>query len=184
VPYQPRLARNQFQVRISGRVGPGNFTPTSHGTGLKPLSLSGSCHPPEDCRLPPKSSSSGCPLTRFSSGDLPPSLHRHCPVSPLLRSSPPLAGASVLSASRGFRLHLFPYHRQPGSQVPYRSPDWVHATSIPDIAWSVSRLLPCCSQISRTLWFRCRLCIFDKSPVVHLRSSPQSPHDVILSHAF
>ena len=92
----------------------------------------------------------------------------------------PWAGASVISASRGFRLCLFPYHRQPGSQVPYKSQDWVHATSTPDTAWSVSRLLPCCSQISRTLRFRCRPCIFDESPVVHLRSSPQPPHDVIL----
>jgi len=33
-------------------------------------------------------------------GDPPPSLHEHYPVSLLLRSSPPLAGASLLSASR------------------------------------------------------------------------------------
>jgi hypothetical protein len=38
---------------------------------------------------------------RFASGDDPlPSLHGHYPASTLLRSSPPLAGASVLSASR------------------------------------------------------------------------------------
>jgi hypothetical protein len=157
---------------------------TSHRTGLKPLSLSGSCHPLEDCRLPPQSSSSGCPLTRFSSGDLPPSLHRHYPVSTLLRSSPPLAGASVLSVSRASACTFSLIIASQVLKFRTEAPDWVHATSIPDIAWSVSRLLPCSSQISRTLWFRCRLCIFDKSPVVHLRSSPQSPHDVILSHAF
>ena len=39
-------------------------------------------------------------LTRSNGGDLPPSLHGHCPASSLLRSSPPLPGASVLSASR------------------------------------------------------------------------------------
>ena len=44
-------------------------------------------------------------------------------------------GASGLSASRGFRLCLVPSHRQPGFQVPYRSQDWVHATSTPDTAW-------------------------------------------------
>src|SRR6266446_1065163 len=32
--------------------------------------------------------------------DLPPLLHGHCPASSLLRGSPPLSGASVLSASR------------------------------------------------------------------------------------
>ena len=46
------------------------------------------------------------------------SLHGHYPTSPLLRSSPPLSDASVLSASRGHRLCLFPWHRRPGSQVP------------------------------------------------------------------
>src|ERR1700747_2869336 len=40
-----------------------------------------------------------------------------------LRSSSPLAYALVLSASRGFRLCLFPCHRKPSSQVPYESPD-------------------------------------------------------------
>jgi len=41
-----------------------------------------------------------------------PSLHGHYPASRLLRSSPPLACASVLSASRFFRLCLFPFHRK------------------------------------------------------------------------
>jgi hypothetical protein len=60
-----------------------------------------------------------------------------------LRGSPPLAGASVLSASRGYRLCLFPSHHQPGSQVPYESPDEIHAAFTPDTAWPVSRYLPC-----------------------------------------
>src|SRR5712671_1568817 len=40
--------------------------------------------------------------------DPPPSLHGHCPTSSLLRGSPPLSGASVLSASRLEPLVLFP----------------------------------------------------------------------------
>src|SRR5258707_4866890 len=40
--------------------------------------------------------------------DLPPLLHGHCPASSLLRGSPPLSGASVLSASRLEPLVLFP----------------------------------------------------------------------------
>src|SRR6202051_3220400 len=55
-------------------------------------------------RLPPSAESSGssrlpsCP--ELNGDDLPPSLHGHYPASTLLRSSPPLSGASVLSASR------------------------------------------------------------------------------------
>ena len=36
------------------RVGPGNFAPASHRSGREPLDSSGSCHPKEDCRLPPR----------------------------------------------------------------------------------------------------------------------------------
>jgi hypothetical protein len=53
---------------------------------------------------------------------LPPLLRGHYPASSLLRDSPPLLGGSVLSASRSYRLCLFPYHHRTGSQVPYQSP--------------------------------------------------------------
>ena len=98
--------------------------------------------PIESCRLPSRSSSSsGCPLTLkdLDASDLLPWLPGHCPGSTLLRSSPPLADALVLSALRFCRLRLFPYHRQPGSQVPYESPDQIHAPSAPDTAWLVGR---------------------------------------------
>jgi hypothetical protein len=87
-------------------------------------------------------------------GGPPPSLHGHYSVSSVLRGSPPLTGASVLSASRSYRLYLFPCHRQPGSQVPYESPDEIHAACTPDTTWPVSRYLPCsipeqrCSPVS------------------------------------
>jgi len=55
-------------------------------------------------RLPPSAATSGFllgapvdPIGRVASDPLP-SLHGHYPASPLLRSSPPLLGASVLSA--------------------------------------------------------------------------------------
>src|SRR3954452_18694516 len=73
-------------------------------------------------------------------GDPPPSLHRHYPASSLLWGSPNLAGASVLSASWGRHLCLFPSHRRP--QVPCESPDPGHASYTPDTAWPVSRCLP------------------------------------------
>src|ERR1700756_4995125 len=49
-----------------------------------------------------------------------------------LRSSAPLIGASVLLASWGVHLCLFPLHHRPGSQVPYESPDKSHASYTPD----------------------------------------------------
>src|SRR5271157_1052225 len=58
--------------------------------------------------------------------DPPPSLHGHYPASSLLWGGPRLTGPSVLSASRVHRLCLFPWHGQPGSQVPYESPDESH----------------------------------------------------------
>ena len=47
-------------------------------------------------------------LTRSNGDDLPPSLHGHYPASSLLQGSPPLSGASVLSASRLEPLVPFP----------------------------------------------------------------------------
>src|ERR1700736_4530773 len=36
------------------------------------------------------------------------------------------------------RLRLFPWHRRPGSHVPYKSPIELRAASMPDAAWAVS----------------------------------------------
>ncbi len=81
----------------------------AHRSGLDTLASSGSCHRNEDRRLP---SRIGAPPVASwlapNVGDLPPLLHGHYPASSLLRSSPPLAGASVVSASRFLRLCLFP----------------------------------------------------------------------------
>jgi hypothetical protein len=118
-------------------------------------------------------------------GDPPPSLHENYPVSSLLRSSPPLFGTSVLSASRGFRLGLLPYHYRPGSQVPYESPDESHASYTPDIAWPVSRSLPCCSRSKRdTPVLMSSEFDFDALSEVRLHSSLSSLHDVIIVTLF
>ena len=47
-----------------------------------------------------------------------------------------------ISASRFSRLCLFPWHRQTGSQVPYKSLDEIHALYTPDTAWPVCRSPP------------------------------------------
>ena len=54
----------------------------------------------------------------------------------LLRSGPPLPGASVLSASR-FE-SLVPWHHRLGSHVPYKSLVELRAAYMPDAAWAVS----------------------------------------------
>jgi len=95
-------------------------------------------------RLP--SSAENCGLLRFPVG--PPIVTRvtrslrSTPItgaSSLLRSSPPLSTASVLSASRIRRLCLFPSHQRTGSQVPCICPDESHVSFTPDTAGTVSR---------------------------------------------
>ena len=119
----------------------------AHRSGREPLDSSGSCHPEkaaafhqdkEFLRLPVDSILTWVTCSLCSTG--------HYPVSSLLRSSAPLIGASVLSASWGVHLCLFLLHHRPGAQVPYESPDKSHAACTPDHAWPVSRYLPCCSQ--------------------------------------
>ena len=56
----------------------------------------------------------------------------------LLQSSPPLDGASVLSASRFELLVPFLFDRRLGSHVPYKSLVELRAAYMPDAAWSVS----------------------------------------------
>ena len=115
----------------------------AHRSGLDTLASSGSCHRNEGCRLP---SRIGAPPVASwltpNVGDLPPSLHGHYPASSLLRSSPPLPAASVLSASQFRCLYLFPWHRRTGSQVPYESPNESHASYTPGTAWPVGRFPP------------------------------------------
>jgi len=107
-------------------------------SGREPLDSSGSCHRAKAAAFHRLSGSSRYRLTRSYGDDLPPSLHGHCPASSLLRGSPPLSGASVLSASRLEPLAPFPWHRRPGSHVPYKSQIELRAAYMPDAAWAVS----------------------------------------------
>src|SRR5215467_10857465 len=68
--------------------------------------------------------------------------------SSLLRDNPPLFAALVLSASRDFRLRLFPYHHRTGSHVPHQSLNQVHAAFMPETIRAVSRLPPDLSRSS------------------------------------
>src|SRR6516164_5073988 len=115
----------------------------AHRSGLDTLASSGSCH-----RTKAAASRRELELLRLPVGSLPtsvtcpPSLHGHYPASSLLRSSPPLPAASVLSASQFRCLYLFPWHRRTGSQVPYESPNESHASYTPGTAWPVGRFPP------------------------------------------
>src|SRR5438445_2548627 len=72
--------------------------------------------------------------------DLPPLLHGNYPASSLLRGSAPLAGASVLSASR-----LEPLAPCMGLFLS-RSLIELRAAYMPDAAWAVSVHLPSLSR--------------------------------------
>src|SRR5262249_23533358 len=83
----------------SCRVGPGNFAPSL--SQIPDVILSH--HPARAIarRLPPSAEIAGSsrfdPVGPRSTTMTPPSLHGHCPTSSLLRVSPPLSCASVLS---------------------------------------------------------------------------------------
>ena len=117
----------------------------------EPLDSHGSCHPVKAAAFRRnQSGSSCCQLTKRSQRAMTCPL-RSTGITPLHRyyeAVRPCSGASVLSASRFFRLCLFPWHRRPGSQVPYESPDESHASCTPDTAWPVSRYPPCSSRSS------------------------------------
>jgi len=122
----PFVVASCVRLQLRRRVGPGNCTPSHSQIRTLTSRFIRLVSPLEGCRLPPESvSSSGFPLTLIDpdASNLLPSLHGHYPTSTLVRSSPPLAGASVLSALWGLHLRLFPCHRQLGSQVPHEGPD-------------------------------------------------------------
>ena len=101
------------------------------------------------------------------------------------RGSPPPLGVSVLSASRDIRLRLFPWHHRAGSQVPHQSQDQSHASSTPDITWTVTRSPPCSSRKKcRSPVLMSSVCISRPQPEVHIRSSLWTPHDIIASRLF
>src|SRR6516164_4423963 len=87
---------------------PGEFHPEPLTDSCMSLSTHTARATHEGCRLPPTpSSSSRYRLAKqVGTRDLLPWLHGHYPVSSLLRSSPPLVGALVLSASWGVHLYL------------------------------------------------------------------------------
>jgi hypothetical protein len=118
-----------------------------HTSGLDTLASSGSCH-----RAKAAAFRRELELLLLPVGSLPTSVA--CPlrstgITPLqhyygaVRPSP----AHQYFRPRGWsRLCLFPWHRRPGSHVPYKSQIEVRAASMPDAAWAVSGHPPSYSQ--------------------------------------
>jgi hypothetical protein len=150
-PQKPRPGRwdNRFHPnrparrarRELCRVGPGNFTPSP--SQIPDLILSH--HPARAIarRLPPSAEPSGssrCNPVGPSSTAMTRPL-RSTGITPLhhyygaVRPSP----AHRYFQPRGWsRLCFFPWHRRPGSHVPYESQIELRAAYMPDAAWAVS----------------------------------------------
>ena len=70
--------------------------------------------------------------------------------SALLRTTPPLCHASVLSPYGGCPLGFSLAIGATGFHVPHQSPEHGHATSMPDAVWAVGRLPPHSSRGNET----------------------------------
>src|SRR3984893_5533509 len=134
-------------MRASAEWARGISPRASHRSGLDTLASSGSCH-----RAKAAAFRRELELLLLPVGSLPTSVA--CPlrstgITPLqhyygaVRPSP----AHQYFRPRGWsRLCLFPWHRRPGSHVPYKSQIEVRAASMPDAAWAVSGHPPSYSQ--------------------------------------
>src|ERR1700746_2754093 len=108
---------------------PGEF----HPEPLTDPDVTLSCHPAratgEGCRLPPRIGAP--PVASWLApnvGDLPPSLcERYTRFITITEQSAPLRRIGTFGLA-GSPLVLFPWHRRPGSQVPYESPNESHAS--------------------------------------------------------
>src|SRR5271157_6053847 len=107
-----------------------------------------------------------------------PSLRPHYQASSLLRTRPPLRPASVLGASRVFRLAISLSIGATGSHVPHKSLSLVsrrlHAGRRSASRQASSELRP---RPTTGAWFRRRSNAFDTSSTVHSRSSYQRTPD-------
>ena len=107
-----------------------------------------------------------------------PSLRPHCRASSLLRTRPSLRPASVLGASRVYRLAISLGIEATGSHVPHKSLSLVsrrlHAGRRSASRQAPSELRP---RPTTGAWFRRRPNAFDTSSTVHSRSSYQCTPD-------
>lgn len=90
--------------------------------------------------------SSSFELAQSRLDDPPPVLQGHYNrFNATARWSAPVRSVGI-SASRYFRLCVFPWHPRTSSQFRYESLNMIHASCTPDATWSVNRFLSCLSQ--------------------------------------
>src|ERR1017187_5926379 len=77
-------------------------------------------------------------LAQLNGDDPPPSLHRHYPLHHYYRAVRPSPAHRYFQPRGWSRLRFFPWHRRPGSHVPYKSQIELRAVYMPDAAWAVS----------------------------------------------
>jgi len=110
----------------------------AHRSRREPLDSSGSCHRAKAAAFHRLSGSSRCRLTRSHGDDLPPSLHRHYRLHHYYEAVRPSPAHRYFRPRGWSHLFLFPWHRRPGSHVPYQSQIELRAAYMPDAAWAVS----------------------------------------------
>src|ERR1700728_695669 len=120
--------------------------------------------------------------------DATPSLRLLSQASSLLRVAPPLCSGWISPryfCSRGAHLNVSRFgccirtsalanrcRRTTGSQVPCMRPNQDHATSIPDtVSSAIQDFFQTCPGNADSARFRCHISLFDRSSVVHFRSS-------------
>jgi hypothetical protein len=146
----------------------------AHRSVRETLASYGSCHPPKAAasHRNPWAHPVSRWLTGPDAGDPLPSLHGHYPTSSLLRRSPPLADASVLSTSWFSHLCLFPSHRRSGSCSSTREPASdsrrLYAGCYPPSNQVADGLVP---EDRAAPGFSNFYTAFDATSTVHLRSS-------------
>ena len=174
----------QKKVEWRGGVSP----PRSPRTGHARLRASGSYHPiygtSNDFAFMSGSSQFSWLTLHQSMGDTAPLLQPRYGPSSLLRAIPPPCPASVLGSSWGFHLDGSLCIRATGSQVPYMSPNWNHATSMPDATLTVNRLPQRLSRDNEHPPVLTSHKPFDTSSVVHSRSSFQLTLDEVNAPPF
>lgn len=148
----------------------------------------GSCHPNESCRPPSEPAGSSCfQLAHYGPDvdDPPPSLHGRYSASSLLRGSPPLDVASVLSPSWFTPLVAFPLASTPrfprSIQPPLPGSAHLYAGCRSVRKQVAPELIP---RSSNYHGFDIVLTLFDTKTVVPLRSSSWKSPDPIESGLF
>src|SRR5271169_6491950 len=137
-PFRNWSSRNVGLCALPSRPREFHHEPLTD-SGLDTLASSGSCHRAKAAAFHWTSGSSRCRLTRakwrWPAPFAPRALH---PLPRYYEAVRPCPAHRYFRPRGWSRLHLFPWHRRPGSHVPYKSLVELRAAYMPDAAWAVS----------------------------------------------